>query len=418
MKPVTSSIPIDRHLAVDLHKHYLVVGGVNSQQEIVLPPRRLELDDWLGWAKTHLVSSDTLVVEATTNVWDFYDQTRPWVGRLLVANAGKIALIAKTRVKTDNIDVLKLARLSAANLIPEVWVPPREVRELRNLIAHRRRLTKMHTMTANRLQSVLHRHHFVPPAGELFWESHRAWWEGLAVSPTERLRVKQDLATLDHLRPQVAEVDEELARLSTEAPWVESVPRLMQLPGFGLLTVMTVLGAVGDVTRFEGFKQLVGYAGLGASVHASGLTHRSGRITKQGRKDLRRVMIEAAWTAAQRHPFWKREFECLTSRMAKGKAIVAIARKLLVAAWSVLSKCQTDVHADPHIVGLKFFTWSWKLTAEQQQGLTRRQFVRYHLMRLGLGNDLTHIQRGGTKRPLAPVSDLLALKPELKAELG
>jgi hypothetical protein len=201
MKTTTTSIPTDRHLAVDLHKHYLVIGGVNPRQEIVLPPRRLELDDWLQWAKQNLVLTDTLVVEATTNAWDFYDQTRPLVGRLLVANAGKIALIAKTRVKTDNLDVLKLARLSAANLIPEVWVPPVEVRELRNLIAHRRQLTRQHTMIANRLQSLLHRHHFLPPAGELFWQSHREWWEGLAVSPTERLRVKQDLATLDHLRP-------------------------------------------------------------------------------------------------------------------------------------------------------------------------------------------------------------------------
>src|SRR5574342_83988 len=285
MKNLATSIPPDRHLAVDLHKHYLVIGGVNPRQEVVLPPQRIDLEDWLGWAKTHLCPTDTLVVEATTNAWDFYDQTRPLVGRLPVANAGKIALIAKTRVKTDNLDVLKLARLSAANLIPEVWVPPPAVRELRNLIAHRRRLTHMHTMTTNRLQSLLHRYHFLPPAGELFWESHRPWWEGLAVSPTERLRIRQDLATLDHLRPQLAEVDAELARLSTEAPWADDLPLLLQLPGFGLLTVMTVLGAIGVITRFESAKHLVGYAGLGASVHDSGQTHRGGRITKQGRKD-------------------------------------------------------------------------------------------------------------------------------------
>jgi len=124
MNDPTTSTPGDRHLAVDLHKHYLVVGGVNGRQEVVLTPRRLDLDDWLGWAKAHLHPSDTLVVEATTNTWDFYDQTRPLVGRLLVANAGKIALIAKTRVKTDNLDVFKLARWSVANLIPEVWVQP------------------------------------------------------------------------------------------------------------------------------------------------------------------------------------------------------------------------------------------------------------------------------------------------------
>ena len=272
----------------------------------------------------------------------------------------------------------------------------------------------MHTQIVNRLHSLLHRYHFLPPAGELFWDSHRAWWEGLAVSPTERLRLRQDLATLDHLRPQLAEVDQELARLSLEPPWAEGVPFLMQLPGFGLLTSMTILGAVGTITRFESAKQLVGYAGLGASVHDSGQMHRGGRITKQGRKDLRHVLIEAAWTAVQHHPYWKREFERLTARMAKGKAIVTVARKLLVAVWYMLAYQQADRHADPHIVGLKFFAWSWKLSPAQHGGLTRRQFVRYHLMQLGLGNDLTHIQRGGTKRPLAPVEEVRQLRPDLR----
>jgi transposase len=414
MKDPPGSSPWERYLAVDLHKHYLVIGGVNEHQDVVLKPRRVELSAWPKWAQTHLVPTDTLVVEATTNTWDFYDHTRPLVGRLQVANAGKIALIAKTRVKTDTLDVLKLARLSVANLIPEVWVPPQDVRELRNLIAHRRRLTQMHTQIVNRLHSLLHRYHFLPPAGELFEDNQRAWWEGLVVSPTERLRLRQDLATLDHLRPHLAEVDQELARLSTEPPWVAAVPLLMQLPGFGLLTVMTILGAVGTITRFESAKHLVGYAGLGASVHDSGQTHRGGRITKQGRKDLRHILIEAAWTAVQHHPFWKHEFERLSARMATGKAIVTVARKLLVAAWYVLSNQEVDRHADPHIVGLKFFAWSWKLTAEQHGGLTRRQFVRYHLMHLGLGNDLTHIQRGGTKRPLAPVEEVRQLRPELR----
>jgi hypothetical protein len=81
--------------------------------------------------------------------------------------------------------------------------------------------------------------------------------------------------------------------------------------------------------------------------------------------------------------------------MAKGKAIVTIARKLLVNVWYVLTKGEPDRHADAHIIGRKFFAWSWKLTTEQHRGLSRRQFVHYHLMRLGLGNDLTHIVRGG-----------------------
>ena len=89
---------VERHLAVDLHKHYLVIGGVNARQEVILSPRRVDLDEWPTWAKTNLKPSDVLVVEATTNTWWFYDQTYQSVGQVLVADPRKIAWIAQTRV--------------------------------------------------------------------------------------------------------------------------------------------------------------------------------------------------------------------------------------------------------------------------------------------------------------------------------
>src|SRR5258708_4720050 len=86
--------------------------------------------------------------------------------------------------------------------------------------------------------------------------------------------------------------------------------------------------------RLPGFPRpsnATGYAGLGASVHQSGETNRGGRITKEGRSDLRGVMVEAAWVAVEHHPHWKAQFERLAARIGKQKAIVAVARKLLVA---------------------------------------------------------------------------------------
>ncbi|MBI4757904.1 MAG: transposase [Chloroflexi bacterium] len=190
------------HRAVDLHKHYVVIGGLNARQAMVLAPRRIDLADWPAWAKAHLRQSDMLVVEATTNAWDFYDQVQPLVGRAVVANAGQIASLVKTRVKTDRVDVLKLARLLVAGMIPEVWVPPLEVRELRTLLAHRRQLVKNRTMLKNRLQSILHRHQLLPPEGELFGAKNLEWWKTLKVSPTERLHIQHDLITLATLEPQ------------------------------------------------------------------------------------------------------------------------------------------------------------------------------------------------------------------------
>jgi transposase len=404
-----------RYLGVDLHKDYVMIGGVNARQELVLPPRRVELDAWPKWAKAHLTKSDVVVVEATTNTWDFYDGVVELVGRVEVANAGKIGLIAQTRVKTDKHDVMKLAKLSAAGLIPEVWVPPVPVRELRSLLAHRRRLVKTQTMLRNRLHSVLHRHHLGLPDGSPFSAKNRGWLDTLAVTPTEKLHLKHDLATLEHLAPQIAEVEAEVERLSTTDPWAADITYLIQLPGLGVLTAMTLLAAIGDITRFESAKKLVGYSGLGGRVHDSGQTHRQGAITKQGRKDLRWVLVEAAWVAVDKSEHWKREFERLTQRMDKNTAIVAIAHKLLIVAWHVLTERAADHHADEKMVATKLMRWSWELTDEQRGGLTTRQFIRWQLMKLKLGDGLTHLKYGNMPRRIASVEEVLALKPDLQA---
>jgi transposase len=143
--------PASRFLAVDLHKDYVVVGGVNPRLETVLSPRRIELSRWPKWADTNLLPTDALVIESTSNAWDFYDQVSPLVFKVVVANPRLVKLISAGRVKTDKIDTMALARLLAANLIPEVWVPPVVVRESRGLLAHRRRLVHNRTMVTNRL---------------------------------------------------------------------------------------------------------------------------------------------------------------------------------------------------------------------------------------------------------------------------
>jgi transposase len=138
------------------------------------------------------------------------------------------------------------------------------------------------------------------------------------------------LSLLESLEPLIAEVEEELARLSGTAPWLSQVVFLLQIPGIGVINALVLLAAIGDITRFPTAKQLVGYAGLGASVHASGETYQTGHITRQGRKEIRAALVESAWMAVEHHSYWKAQFERLSSRIGKKKAIVAIARKLLV----------------------------------------------------------------------------------------
>jgi transposase len=381
-----------RFVGLDVHKNYVVVGAVNVHQEVVLHPRRVSLSKFGDWAQKHLQPADEVVLEATTNAWYIHDLLEPLVARVVVANPAGVKLIAASVVKTDKRDTFALARLLAAKMIPEVWVPPHHVRELRSLVAHRKRLISQRTSAKNRLHSLLQRHNIVPPPGEAFSPANSDWWESLPIADGEKLRASQDLDLIDHISPLIQAVEEELARQSISEKWVDQTAYLMQLPGIGLLNAMTILGAIGDVGRFPTAKKLVGYSGLGSKVHASGQTQRTGGITKQGRTELRQAMIGGAWVAVRTHHHWEAEFERLEQRIGKNKAIVAIARKLLVVVWHVLSAQEPDRRADPEIVARCLLRWSTHHRLAASQGLSRVEFVRRELDRLGLGQDMEQFE--------------------------
>ena len=278
------------------------------------------------------------------------------------------------------------------------------MRELRALISHRQRLIAQQTRTKNRLRSLLQRQHIGPTGGEVFSQANRAWWLKLDLSSSEKLRMRQDLLMLDHLIPLIQEVEAEIERLSLAEPWGEQTPYLLQLPGIGLLTAMTILSAIGDIRRFPSAKKLVGYAGLGAKIHASGQTHRSGGITKQGRKELRAVLVEAAWIAVRYNQRWREQFEALAFRIGRRKAIVAIARKLLVVIWHVLSAKVADRNADPQQVARFFIAWGRQLRVKSTLGLKASEFARLHLDRLQLGQELERVPYGSITYCLPPAA--------------
>jgi transposase len=399
----SSSSPAVRFVALDIHKHYLVVAAVDSRQQIVLPPKRLAHSEFITWSQQHLCPTDQVVLEATTNAWHFYDQLVPLVATVTVANPLQVKLIAASRVKTANRDTLVLARLLAADLVPAVWVPPPAVRALRSLVAHRQRLLGQRQQIRNRLHALLLAHNWTPPPGDPFAPAQRAWWDQLAVNATEHLQMRQDFAVLATLTPLIAEIDAELIRLSQEAPWAEQVPYLLQLPGFKVQHALVVLAAIGDIQRFPSAKQLVGYSGLGASVHRSGQVAYTGRITKAGRRELRTAMVEAARSAVECNPYWKGQYARLSAYLGQHKAIVAIARKLLVVVWHVLTKREADHHHDAALVARKLMRRAWQLKRAGRQGQRAGRWVRQELNRLQLGAELTVVIMGQKQHRLPPV---------------
>jgi transposase len=203
-----------RFVAHDVHNNYVVVGAVNAQQEVVLHPRRVSLTNFGDWAQKHLQPNDEVVLEATTNAWYIHGLLEPLVSTAVVAHPAGVKLIAASVVKTNKRDTLVLARLLAAQMIPEVWVPPRHVRELRSLVAHRKRLISQRTSAKNRLRSLLQRHNIATSPGKSFSTANRDWRALLPVSDGEGLRASQDMELIGHLCPLIQAVEEELARHS------------------------------------------------------------------------------------------------------------------------------------------------------------------------------------------------------------
>ena len=115
-----------RFVGIDLHKHFAVIAAVNALQQVLLKPQRVPLDNLPAWAKAHLRPDDAVVLEATTNARTVYDLLAPLVARCVVPNPLQVKWILAAAVKTDKQDALRLARLLAANLVPEVWHHPRE----------------------------------------------------------------------------------------------------------------------------------------------------------------------------------------------------------------------------------------------------------------------------------------------------
>lgn len=401
---------IQRYIALDIHKEYVMVGAMKAAQEWVIRPRRIEMVQFRTWAEKNLRIGDAVVIETTTNVWEIYDIVAPLVTRTVVANAGAVRQIAEARVKTDGEDIKRLLRLLIADIVPDVWVPPAHVRELRGLISYRNRLVKTGTMIRNRLHSLIHRHNLL--LGEAGLRSS-AWWDQQALSSLEKLQVRQELAMLENVEQNKAEVDNELQKMSVGETWGKSATRLLQLSGVGVMVAMTVLGAIGDIRRFEDAAHLVGYSGLGAGVHASGKEHIDKGITKSGRKELRWALIEAAWKAVQMSPVWKQRYEELKKRRGACKAIVAIARKLLVTIWHVLTEEETDRNASDEDLAWKMLLWSWSLKDEVRLGLTPKQFAKYSLMRLGVQTDVTSFMRGKVLRRISPAEEVRARISEL-----
>jgi len=314
-----------RWVGVDLHRRRSQIAIIDEHGELALS-RRIVNDP--NTFKELLGDPDgTHVALEATYGWE-------WLADLLLEAGYEVHLahplrtraIAAARVKTDAVDAKTLAHLLRAGLLPEAYIAPPELRDLRELLRHRAVLTRMRTAVKNRVHALLARQGIRHEHADLFGKAGREFLAGLELPEGSRRR-------LDSLLSLIGDFDREIIattrEIDTQAKADERVKVLCQLPGVGRYTAMLIIAEVGDVSRFPTARHLCAWTGLAPSVRSSDGKARLGHISRQGSPALRWALTEAAQKIPTGGGPLRAMFERIAKRRGRSIAKVAVARQIL-----------------------------------------------------------------------------------------
>ncbi len=201
------------------------------------------------------------------------------------------------RVKTDRRDSEKLSRLDRAGELTPVWVPDREQEAMRDLTRAREDMKGLERTTKQRLNAFLLRYGRHYASGKSRWtQAHRRWLERLKFEqPVQQIVFQEYVDAVKQAEARVGGLEQEMQKALQSWKLAPVVEALMALRGIKLISAMTIMAELGDITRFDSPRQLMSFLGLVPSEFSSGLTRRRGGITKTGNGHVRRVLIEAGW---------------------------------------------------------------------------------------------------------------------------
>ena len=375
---------MQRFVGLDVHRDFCEVaiveqGQVRSSGQVATTPETLTLFAQSLGPDAHVV------LEATANALAIARLVRPHVARVVLTEPSAVHEFGAA--KTDKIDARSLARLLASGFAGEVWAPDDETAALRRQLSRRRQLVKQRTREKNQVHAVLMRNLKPrPPMSDLFGVKGRAWLAEQHLPEHEGEMVEACLRHLDFLDQELGLLDRAVARRVLDS---EQMLRLLQLPGVSATTAATLMAAIGDVSRFPTPRHLVGYLGLNPRVRQSGSgPAKHGRISKHGPGAVRAVLVEAAWVASRSagplRAFWQRT----AARRGANVATVALARKLAVIAWHLLTKQEDYAFKRPAALAEKVRTLELAAGAERRQGRRNGARVRVSAERRKLDKEL------------------------------
>lgn len=334
-----------RYIGLDLHKRVLEVCILDEAGHVEARMRLpVDRDSLVTFAKRELRVDDRVAVEATTNTWPGVELLRPYVADVTVSNPMATKAIAQAKVKTDKIDARMLAQLLRADFLPSVWQPDANTSRLRQLTNQRASLVADRISIKNRIHAVLHQRLMPVPSGRLFNEQGRQWLQQLEIDPDGRAALGRDLHLLEPLEQAIAEMDRMLFRMAGEDPRIKL---LITLPGVDVACAQTLLGALGDLSRFADGDHAASYLGLVPSTKQSAEHAYHGPITKAGNTHARWMLIEAAQHLGTNPGPLGAFFRRLQHRKNRNVAVVATARKLVTIAYRLLTSGEPYRYAMP-----------------------------------------------------------------------
>jgi transposase len=315
------------YIGVDLHKAFFQVCAVSATGAREWEARFPRTAEGIADFRRRCGAVSQVAVEASGPTWSFVDAIQPSGATIVVVDPRKTKLKAGFAAKTDRLDARRLADAVRRDSVVSIYVPPLEIRALRDLCRGRHQLVRLRTRTAQMIRALLLRSGLADvPVRRVYSVKGLDWLTELEVPAVETE------ATLDHLR-HVLEV------IQIEASQAETAVRqraradtiavaLDALVGIGPILAVTLRAEVADITRFASGAALASYAGLVPRVDASADRYRTGGITREGSPWLRWALVEAAVHAIRRDDAVGRWARRLAVRKGGMKARVGLARRL------------------------------------------------------------------------------------------
>jgi len=333
------------YISFDSHKHYTLMEREDIQTQVARQ-RRIEHEPHAICAALRDCEAGTPVaVEATGNWYWIVSEIEQAGLRPLLVHPRKAKLMMGLINKTDKLDVHGLNRLQRNSTLPTVWIPPADLRDVRELTRTRLALTRQRTRLKNRLTATLAKYgrqhsEFTDAYGP---RARLELRQRLEVLPTQtRFASELLLQQLDFVQQQIQPIEQRFQSLLQITPEMQL---LQTLPGIGIILAASIMLELGQIQRFASAAHLASYAGTTPRVYASGDKTRYGALRTDVNQYLKWAFIEAANSVAlhhQRRP--QRHVSQLYGRIrlrkSHGKAIGAVARHLAEATFYVLSRRQ------------------------------------------------------------------------------